>query len=104
VFGENAEQLRQDLLLLYLKAAQSWSEILTAGGRSDAAIEVCTAALRHDPTNETITRKIYNLHVSANDNISARKVLARYSDALRSDGFTPEESAEILDAFWAAPA
>jgi DNA-binding SARP family transcriptional activator len=98
--SDDAEQKRQDLLLLYLDVIQNWSEILVAGGRVVDAITFCTAALKHEPTHELLNRSLYNLHVNNGDLISARKVLAAYTNALRDNGFSPEESAEILDAFW----
>lgn len=98
--SEQAEQKRKDLLLLYLEAAQVWSKILAGGGRNVEATEVCSAALRYDPTCQVMNRILYNLYVDEGDHVQARNVFVRYEEALQGHGFSSEETAEILDTFW----
>lgn len=98
--NDRARQKRQDLLLLYLEAAQCWSALLAADGQPGEATALCIEALQHEPTHAEINRTLYNLHVNNGDGVQARKALADYSDALKNHGFTAVETAEILDAFW----
>jgi LuxR family maltose regulon positive regulatory protein len=98
--SEVAEYVRHDLLLLYLESAQKWCEILDDAGRDSDAIALCYEALRYEPTSQVLNRLLYNLHVNAGDNVQARKVLARYEEALQNNGFSSPETADILDEFW----
>lgn len=96
-----AENQRHDLLLDYLAAAQQWGQILVKSGRNAQAMEICAAALRYEPTSQELNRMLYNLYVTAGDNLKARNVFAHYSAALQRHGFESAELAEILEGFWA---
>lgn len=99
--ADSVNDLRHDLLNLYLECARQLPEILLTNGQRDEALKVAQEALRYDQTNEVLIRWIYNFHTHNSDLEKAVKSIRQYTKALTRDGYTSSEIEEILEGFWA---
>jgi len=92
---ERSDFFRQDLLLLYLDAAQRWVELLMMSGQAEAAAETARQALQTDPTQDQLVRLCRKAYLSLGLNGQAHQVLKDYAAALQQDGL---DASEVRDA------
>jgi ATP/maltotriose-dependent transcriptional regulator MalT/DNA-binding SARP family transcriptional activator len=97
-----AVTIRRQLLLLHLESVLRRVELLSVDGQTSEAIQLITATLTHDPTNEALTRRLYDLHSSEGNHVETRKTLTDYEASLKAAGFLNEEVEGILASFWTA--
>jgi DNA-binding response OmpR family regulator len=93
---EKSDFYRQDLLLLYLDAAQHWAELLRTTGQHDQAIEITRQALQCDPTNDLLLRLNRSSCLALGMHSQAHQVLKEFAAALRRDGHPEEDIRDIL--------
>jgi len=95
---EKSDFFRQDLLLLYLDAAQNWSELLLTLRRYEQAVEVARQALQYDATHDHLVRLNRRACLGLGRNSQAQQVLHDYATALQSDGHSAADIREILSS------
>lgn len=93
---EKSDFFRQDLLLLYLDAAQRWVELLLMSGQTEIAAEVARQALQTDPTQDQLVRLSRKAYLSLGLNGQAHQVLKDYASALQQDGLDASEVRDVL--------
>jgi len=95
---EKSDFFRQDLLLLYLDAAQNWAELLLTLRRYEQAVEVARQALQYDATHDPLVRLNRSACLGLGRNSQAQQVLHDYATALQNDGHSATDIREILSS------
>ena len=82
---------------LFIDSSLRWGEILAMTGRTDEAVQVLEKAIKHGRTHDELNRRLYALHLQAENLPAARAALKGYEAALRREEFSEEEIGEILE-------
>lgn len=94
------EQQRRYYQQRGLECALALADTLQIQKEPKQAVEVLKSIVPRDPTNYRLAGKLYSLLISQNQPYRAQAAFDRYIQALRREGFSNSEVAEIIEHFW----
>ena len=99
-FGIDAAIYQQDELeQIFMEASQTFARLLADNKRYQQAAKLLRDALRYDPTNDSLTRLLYQLCLVQESPGQASQVLKNYSESLFRENFSASEIEEITEDF-----
>ncbi len=99
-FGSDAALVFQDELeQLYLESSLTFARLLAECKRYQQAAKLLRDALRYDPTNDSVVRLLYRLHLAEENTGQAGQLLKQYREALARENFPDHEIQEALQDF-----
>lgn len=99
-FGSDAAIVFQnELEQLYLEASLNFARLLAKDNRYQPAAKLLRDALRYEPTNDGISRFLYQLCLAQDCPGLASQVLKQYGESLARENFPEEEIQEALRGF-----
>jgi len=91
---------RERLGLLHAEMSQVWTDVLLRSGDLPGALRVAETGFTASPSDETLARQLYDLHIDRDDLRKGKTVIDRYRQALEGLGHSPFEVDELLETFW----
>lgn len=89
-----------DVHFLFLEGSSEYSRLLVAQGQLTEAEQVLKKALNSEPTNETLVKKLYELHVQQGSPKKVHQVFKAYEESLKRADYSPEDISFLLESFW----
>ncbi len=94
--GDSAHRYGLELTDTLTKVIIEWSFGLARLNRLDEAARLAEKAYKIDPSNDRLARLLYHLHLQNNDTMQAGRLLKRYAEALKREGFTEKEIHDLV--------
>lgn len=99
-FGiDSAALFQNEIEQIYLEGSMTFARLLAESKRYQQAIKLLRSALRYDPTNDSVTRLLYQLYLTDDNPGKASQVLKQYIEALAREGFNEAEVQESIQGF-----
>lgn len=97
ILNDPAAYLRENLKSHFVECSIHLAQLLSTAGRGLEAIQICQKALVCDPSNEPLVKFLCRLFYQNNDTVQAKKVITKYMNVLKEDGFSVEEIEDITN-------
>lgn len=94
------ETYRSDLLQAYQTGALVHAELLLKLQQPQQAISLLEQSLLADSLHDETNKRLYSLLILHDSPSRAQMVVKRYGEALRREGYQPQEIRETLEGFW----
>jgi len=94
-----ASVFQNDMEQLYLETSLTFARLLAEHKRYQQAAKLLRGALRYDPTNDSVTRLLYQLYLAGDSPGQANQILKQYIEVLDREGFHKDEVQEAIEGF-----